>query len=319
MNAPSYLKLSDKEFKERIAQGKKELSSCSLCGNNCQVDRCAGSKGKCDLDDKLKISSANLHFGEEPPISGANGSGTIFLTGCCLSCVFCQNYPISQLNNGKMYYPEDFAEKCLELQEKGVHNINFVSPTQQVPQLIEGIYEAKKKGLKIPIVYNTGGYDSLDSLKLLDGIIDIYLPDFKYADNKTAFRYSQAKDYVGVARTAIAEMLRQVGHIKIDEKGIAERGVIIRHLVLPNNIAQTKSVFVIIKEDFTDKIHASIMGQYFPAHKACVEGPDRKVTDEEYSKAIQAVADLGFENVFTQDLDYDPGNITSSLSLRETK
>jgi putative pyruvate formate lyase activating enzyme len=302
----SYLNLSEENFLKRIEKGRQILKSCNLCGNLCRVDRLAGSSlGKCGIDGKLKVSSINLHYGEEPPISGSNGSGTVFLTGCCLSCVFCQNYPISQLRNGTVMESEGLGKAMVTLQERGAYNINFVSPTHQVPGIVEAIYHGRRLGLTIPIVYNTGGYDSKDCLELLDGIVDIYLPDFKYADNEVAMKISGVRNYFEVATEALSEMCRQVGDLATDVEGIATRGVMVRHLVLPEGQAQTKEVFRLIKDKITTKIHISLLGQYFPAYKSLqIDNLKRKITAQEYKKALADVIELGFENVYQQEIDF---------------
>jgi len=300
---PSYLFLSDSHFLKKIEKGKEILSRCTLCGNSCKVNRLQGEVGRCAIGSEVMVSSHNVHLGEEPPISGSKGSGTIFLTGCSLSCVFCQNYPISQFLNGKEISSQELATMMLDLQKRGVHNINFVTPTHQVPQIIEGVFLAKKKGFKIPIVYNTNGFDSNDCLELLEDIVDVYLPDFKYAKDKNAVSYSDATNYVETAKVAIKQMYEQVGNLIVDEDGIAKRGILLRHLILPKGLAQTKSVFKIIKEFLPLDIHISVMGQYFPAHKAKEAKIDRKISPEEYSKALDEVIELGFNNVYKQILD----------------
>jgi putative pyruvate formate lyase activating enzyme len=224
------------------------LAPCRLCPRECGVDRLSGEIGNCRAGLKVKVSSFHQHFGEEPPLVGRHGSGTIFLTHCNLHCVYCQNYEISQLGLGTETSLEDLGQMMLTLQERGCHNINFVTPTPWVPQLVEALAIAQEQGLDIPIVYNCGGYESVETLKLLEGIIDIYMPDIKYADNENACKYSASSDYWDVVRPALKEMYRQVGDL-IVEKGIAQRGLLIRHLVLPNRIAGSMKCFSFIKHE----------------------------------------------------------------------
>ncbi len=248
------------------------------------------------------ISSYNLHFGEEPVLSGTKGSGTIFLTNCTLRCVFCQNYPISQLGAGKEYTVEEMADMMLELQEAGAHNINFVTPSHFIPQILKAILIAAEKGLSIPIVYNTSGYDAVDALRLLDGVVDIYLPDIKYSDNEVAKKLSRAKSYVEINRAALKEMHRQVGDLVVDENGIAVRGLIVRHLVLPNELAGTKEAMEFLAREISPNTVVSLMSQYFPAHKA-YDFPEiaRTITAEEYLKAIKYMEEAGLKRGWIQE------------------
>jgi putative pyruvate formate lyase activating enzyme len=252
------------------------------------VNRLKGEEGHCRSGPGLKLASVNLHHGEEPPISGTNGSGTLFFSHCTLSCVFCQNYPVSQLGTGQVFSPEELAGEMLGLQKKGAHNINLVTATHQAASFLEALRSARASGLTIPIVYNTGGYDSPECLELLDGVVDVYLPDMKYASAEHALKYSSAPDYPRSNRLAVHEMFRQVGHLKTDGAGIALRGVIIRHLVLPSSIAGTEEVLRFIAAHFTRRAAISLMGQYFPAFRAN-EFPEisRKLTKIEYRRALQ--------------------------------
>jgi len=278
------------------------LESCRVCPRRCGVNRLKGQTGICGIGFLPSVSSDNLHFGEEPPISGKRGSGTIFLTGCSLGCSFCQNYPISRLGHGK---PVDFpklAGMMLRLQALGAHNINFVTPTHVGPQILAALSIAFRKGLRIPLVYNCGGYESVDMLKLFDGIVDIYLPDMKYADPKMASTYSHASDYPDVNRAAILEMHRQVGSLRLDEAGNAVRGLIIRHLVLPNAVAGTESVLQFIAERVSPETAVSLMRQYFPAHQAPgLPTVNRKITPREYARAKALLERFGLVNGWLQE------------------
>jgi putative pyruvate formate lyase activating enzyme len=297
---PSYLK--EKSLHRSSEKLNSMLSSCTVCPFKCGINRYKEKSGRCRSGYIPKISSCNIHHGEEPPISGSRGSGTIFLTGCPLRCSFCQNYPISQLRNGKEISIEELSSHIINLQDRGAHNINFVSPTHFVPQLVEALILAVKKGLKIPIVYNTGGYDDIEVLKCLDGIVDIYLPDMKYSDNARAKEYSNAPGYVEINQAAVEEMYRQVGELRTDEDDVAVRGIIIRHLVLPGNIPNTEKVLERIARISTS-IHVSLMSQYFPAYKAVkMDDLNRKLNEDEYQEASNILEDLGLVNGWMQPL-----------------
>jgi putative pyruvate formate lyase activating enzyme len=290
-------------FIERIDQLNKRLTSCRLCPHHCGVNRRAGQLGKCRAGTDLYISSANVHFGEEPPLSGTKGSGTIFFTHCNLACVFCQNYPISQLGNGNRSSVDELAATMLRLQQQGVHNINFVTPSHVVPQIVEAVHLARAKGLVIPLVYNCGGYEEVETLQLLDGIIDIYLPDAKYSDSALAEKYSSATDYWEINQKALREMYRQVGKLSIDDNGIARSGLLIRHLILPNNIAGSREVLEFIAHELSPKTYISLMAQYHPAHKSG-QYPElsRRITSEEYEEILSHMGRLGLENGWQQEL-----------------
>ena len=249
-----------------------------------------------------KIASANVHRGEEPPISGAKGSGTIFLSGCSLKCVFCQNFPISQLGNGEEITTRELARRMLKLQRQGVHNINFVTPSHFLPQTLAALWLAIPQGFDLPIVWNSSGYEKADLLRLLDGVVAIYLPDMKYSDDFQAGELSSAPGYCKVNRAAVREMLRQVGHLVVDEDGIAVRGLIIRHLVLPEGKAGSAETLRWIAEYLGSDTHIALMNQYFPAHKAlhCI-GMQRKVTSEEYDQAVEVLESLGLLNGWVQN------------------
>ena len=278
---------------------------CSLCPRRCNTDR-SKSVGFCGVSETSYIARAALHMWEEPCISGAKGSGTIFFCGCNLRCIFCQNHEIS--TRGKIpgaiaVDAQKTAEIMLALQKAGAHNVNFVTPTPHIPLIADAIQIARAEGLIIPIAFNTNSYVEVDSLKILDGLVDIYIPDFKYVTPELAKLVSGAEDYPEKAESAIAEMLRQVGHINFDENGMAKRGVLLRHLVLPGNIDETRRVLARVAEIFSSGISLSLMSQYFPAHKALSVPPfDRKLLPREYKRAVDYALSIGFSDVYTQKL-----------------
>ncbi len=276
------------------------LEKCNLCHYNCNVNR-NEKLGFCKCKVLPKIALANIHNWEEPCISGTRGSGTVFFSGCNLKCVFCQNHQISHENFGKEITINRLAEIFIELQNQKVHNINLVSPTPYVPQIIEAIKIAKSNGLSIPIVYNTNSYENLETIKSLNGYIDIYLPDLKYFDDEIAIKYSNAKDYFNTASLAISEMVKQVGQAKFDEHGIMKKGVIVRHLIIPGQILQTKRILNWIKQNLPKDTYISIMAQYFPTYKAkdFLE-INHKITKQEYNFVTSMLED--FENGYIQEL-----------------
>jgi len=292
---PSYLKLAESgELAKRAEQLSLRLTSCNLCPRECGVDRTAGEVGYCKAGAMTTISSAHPHFGEEEPLVGIHGSGTIFLTGCNLKCIYCQNYDISHLGVGEVISTNELAQRMLKLQKIGCHNINFVTPTHFVPQLVEGIDSAIKLGLKIPIVYNCGGYEKVETLKLLEDIVDIYMPDMKYGRSKEAQKYSGAKDYPEVCFNAVSEMHRQVGDLQLDDAGVAYRGLLIRHLVLPNDIAGSERVFKFISEKISKNSYINIMDQYRPEYDAWKFGElSRSVNRKEYEHAVELAKKVG--------------------------
>ncbi|MBO5141722.1 MAG: radical SAM protein [Clostridia bacterium] len=276
------------------------LKKCELCGFKCGIDRTKTS-GVCKCGEAPKLALVSKHMWEEPCISGEEGSGTIFFSGCNFSCVFCQNYKISQENFGKEITDERLAEIFLEQQARGVNNINLVSPTPYVPNIIKALDIAKSKGLNIPIVYNTNGYDSVQTIKMLEGYVDVYLPDLKYFDDEIAVKYSKCKNYFEIASDSIKEMIKQVGTPIFDENGIIKKGVIIRHLILPGNIMQTKKILKWIKENLPKDIYISIMAQYFPTYRAKEdEIINRKISKKEYDRVVDLLS--GFENGYIQEL-----------------
>lgn len=254
------------------------------------VDRLSGETGQCQIGAQARVYSYMAHRGEEKPLSGTRGSGTIFFSGCNLHCQYCQNSDISQDNYGMGVSADVLASMMLDLQSQGCHNINLVSPTHIVPQFLDALLVAVEEGLRLPIVYNTGGYDKVSSLQVLDGVIDIYLPDMKYADKDIAQRFSGVKDYPDTNRAALREMYRQVGDLEVDEKGIARRGLMVRHLVLPNELASTRAVAAFIAEEISTNTYINIMDQYRPEYNAC-NFPllNRRVTRKEYMQAVESV------------------------------
>lgn len=280
----------------------KLLEKCELCPRNCIVNRLKGEIGFCGATDKLKIARAALHMWEEPCISGENGSGTIFFSFCNLKCVYCQNYNISTKNHGKEITINRLSEIMLELQEKGANNINLVTPTHYVPQIIEAIKIAKNNNLGIPIVYNTSGYEKKETIKLLNGYIDIYLTDLKYYSDEYSCKYSKAKNYFKYAKESLEEMYRQIGNPKFNENGIMNKGIIVRHLVLPNLVDDSKQILDYLFNTYHNNIYISIMNQYTPLeHVKKYNELNRMITNEEYEKVIQYAIKLGIENAFIQE------------------
>ncbi len=283
-----------KDIKERVEQAYKLLQNCRVCPRRCGVDRLNGERGFCKVGKNPMVSSYNLHFGEEPPISGTRGSGTIFFTSCNLRCIYCQNFPISQLGHGLEMTTRNLAERMISLQSRGCHNINLVTPTHFVPQILEALSFAWDMGFDLPLVYNSSGYDSIEALRLLDGIIDVYLPDMRYSDNQVAKRLSSVEDYVEINRKALREMYRQVGNLVTDEEGLAQKGLLIRHLILPFDLAGSKKTFRFIKEEISALVYVSLMGQYFPSFKAKEDvSINRKITHEEYEQAEESFFESG--------------------------
>lgn len=284
----------------------QQLSNCVCCPRECGVDRLAGKIGYCRVPAEIWISHIGLHYGEEPPISGTRGSGTVFFTGCNLRCAFCQNYQISQEFRREEFRTlrvDELAEEMLRLQGMGAHNINFVSPSHMIFQMADSIVAARQSGLSIPIVYNSNGYDSVDALRQIRELVDIYLPDIKYLDNSIGKKYSGVKDYAEVIPGVLQEMLDQVGHLTMDEKGIATKGLLVRHLVLPGEMENSRKCLQFMA-DLSPDIFVSIMSQYSPQHKACdLPAINRKLTEKEYNVIVDAALDLGLENAFVQELE----------------
>jgi len=300
---PAYLKAHSSGFlKEVIEQAFEMLESCSICPRGCKVNRLQNELGFCATGLKPRVCNFMAHHGEEPPISGKNGSGTIFFSGCNMRCVYCQNYSFSQSGEGKEVEIEQLAGFMLQLQEAGCHNINLVTPTHVMPQILAALGMSIGEGLKIPLVYNTGGYELPEVIKMLDGIVDIYLPDMRYADNAMAIKYSKAPDYSGYNQQSVKEMHRQVGIADISSSGLIKRGMIIRHLVLPGNISGTDNVMRFIKEKISPKAYISLMSQYSPYHQAQeFKEIYRRITNREYRKAEDIMERYGLHNGWMQD------------------
>jgi putative pyruvate formate lyase activating enzyme len=296
---PAYLKLLENgQLKQRVEAAYERLSVCDVCAWECPVDRRAGQIGVCQTGVRAIVSSYGPHLGEEDPLRGWRGSGTIFFSRCNLRCQYCQNHDISQTGAGHEMEPEQLARIMLDLQSRGCHNINFVSPSHVVPQIMAAVLHAAQAGLRLPLVYNTGGYDSQVMLKLLDGIVDIYMPDMKYADPRLARQYSKIRDYPGVNRAAVREMHRQVGDLQLDDKGLATRGLLVRHLVLPNNLAGSAEIVSFLAEEISPNTYLNLMDQYRPAYKAH-HYPDlnRRITRDEYHAALQAAHQAGLQRL----------------------
>ena len=302
MSEPSYLRLyREGKLKDRIDKATELLRNCRLCPRECGVNRLSGETGFCQTGRRAKVASYNAHFGEESPLVGRSGSGTIFFSSCNLLCSFCQNYDISHLAEGVEVEPEQLAEMMTYLAGSGCHNINFVTPTHVVPQILEGLYIAIEHGLNVPLVYNTGGYDSVETLKILDGIFDIYMPDFKFWDQKMAEKFCNAFDYKEKAVDAIREMHRQVGDLEMNEAGIAVKGLLVRHLVMPNDAANTEEVMKFLADEISVNTYVNVMDQYRPCFSAKDDSIiNRRITAEEFEAAIDSAGKAGLKRL-------DPG------------
>lgn len=294
MPPPAYLLLSRGELASRADEAVARLERCEICPRHCRVNRLQDERGFCRIGRLARVYSYTPHFGEEPPLVGRGGSGTIFLSGCNLACVFCQNYDISQLDHGNEASAEALSRMMLRLQDLGCHNINFVTPTHVVPQILEALVLARDGGLELPLVYNSGGYDSAETLGLLDGVFDIYMPDAKYGSDEMAIKYSNAPRYTQHMKEAIREMHRQVGDLVLDEEGIALRGLLVRHLVLPGGAAGTAEVVRFLSEEISRKTYLNVMAQYRPEYNACSYPElDRRITLSEYREAVRLAAEAG--------------------------
>ena len=278
------------------------LESCNLCPRNCGVNRLNGNRGFCGASDKIRVARAALHYWEEPCISGEDGSGTVFFSHCTLKCVFCQNYDISQCEYGKEITTERLAEIFIELQEKGALNINLVTPTHDVVQIIVAIKQSRKHGLNLPIIYNSSGYEKVETIKLLKGYIDVYLPDLKYFNNKYSTKYSKAINYFQFAKEAIDEMVDQAGEVKFDENGIVQKGVIIRHLMLPGLLFDSKKIIDYIYNKYGNKVYISVMNQYTPLENV-KDYPEinKRLNSKHYDAMIDYAVSIGVENGFIQE------------------
>ncbi|MBI5487839.1 MAG: radical SAM protein [Deltaproteobacteria bacterium] len=301
-------RLTPEQTEERAGRLRELFARCEVCPWACRVDRRIERSGKCGMGTVPVVSSANLHRGEEPPLSGLRGSGTIFLAGCNLACRFCQNWPISHLRHGEPASIEELAGMMLTLERRGAHNVNLVTPTHFTPQIVEAVARARRGGLSVPLVWNSNGYERVEALRLLDGVVEIYLPDLKYADDEHAAAFSGAKDYWATATAAIAEMNRQVGRLVRDECGIAVRGLIIRHLVLPGGLSGTRRVLQWVAEHLPPGTALSLMGQYFPAGEAVGDRRiGRKLSPEEYADACALLDEFPEIEGWTQDMSLPGG------------
>lgn len=295
MFEPAYIAtLKERALQNKVDRAREMLKDCQVCPRECRVNRLEGELGFCELGAKAMVSSAHPHFGEESPLVGSNGSGTIFLTSCNLRCVFCQNFEISHEMDGTEAEPGQVAKLMLELQRMGCHNINFVTPSPQVPQILEAISLAAGAGLKVPIVYNTGGYDQVETLELLEGVVDIYMPDLKFMDSQISDTLMGAPDYPGVVKDAIREMYRQVGDLQINESGLATRGLLVRHLVMPNGVADTREAMRFLAQEISTSTYVNIMDQYRPCGRAYEHSAtSRSTTRAEYIQALEMAKEEG--------------------------
>ena len=297
--------VSQIELDRRIEAAYQLLEHCRVCPRECGVNRLKNDKmGFCRSGLNPVVSSASPHHGEEPPLSGTKGSGTIFFTNCSQRCVYCQNYPISQMGNGVERTPGELACQMMSLQDAGCHNLNLVTPTHFMPQILKSLALAKERGFNLPIVWNSSGYESVEALRLLDGIVDIYLPDMRYSDNAPAMKYSAAPHYVEINQTAIKEMYRQVGNFVLDDNGLAKRGLIIRHLILPGGISGTEGIMKFLAKEISKDVYISLMSQYFPAYRAKeFKEINRRITVEEYEEAYRIMRKYGLENGWVQEIE----------------
>lgn len=297
--------ITQKELAERIDVAYGLLEQCRICPRECGMNRLKDDRlGFCSSGLNVKVASVSPHFGEEPPLTGTKGSGTVFFANCSLRCLYCQNYPISQLGNGVERTPGELACQMLWLQEQGCHNLNLVTPTHFMPQILKALFIAREREFRLPVVWNSSGYESLEALRLLEGIVDIYLPDMRYSDDRSAMKYSLASNYVEVNRAAVKEMYRQVGDLVMDQDGIALRGLIVRHLVLPEYLSGTEGVMGFLSRRVSKNVHVSLMAQYFPSYRAA-EHPElaRKVTAKEFGDAHRIMERHGLENGWVQEHD----------------
>jgi len=286
------------KLRERIDAAVSLLESCSVCPRICNVNRLTADVGKCQTPREAMVSSYGPHFGEEAPLVGKHGSGTIFFTNCNLRCLFCQNYSISQLGQGQNVSKEELARIMLFLQAEGCHNINLVSPTHVVPQVLEALELAAESGLHLPLVYNSGGHDSVETLRILDGVIDIYMPDMKYDDEETARELSDVDNYLEINRAAIKEMHRQTGDLEVDGEGVAQRGLLIRHLVLPHGLAGTKSIMSFLSNEVSRNTYVNIMDQYHPCYKAFqIPSLRRRISSAEFHEALSLAREAGISRL----------------------
>jgi putative pyruvate formate lyase activating enzyme len=282
------------ELVGRAEKARALLAECTLCPRKCRVNRLEGEEGYCLVGAEAEVASVGPHFGEEAPLVGSNGSGTIFLSSCNLRCCFCQNFDISQQQRGRTLTPRALGKLMVDLQVSGCHNINFVTPTHQLPAILEGLIQAVDGGLSVPLVYNSSGYDSVDSLKLLDGIFDIYMPDLKTLSSEVAEKYMNAPDYPEAVKAALKEMHRQVGDLALNSRGIAMRGILLRHLVMPEGKATTREAMTFLRDEISPNTYVNIMAQYRPAGESSnFPEIDRAITGSEYQEALAIAAEVG--------------------------
>ncbi|MFC7046351.1 radical SAM protein [Halobacteriaceae archaeon GCM10025711] len=307
LGTPRYRQLDPDEFDRRVAALRERYADCDLCAHACGVDRTAGKTGVCGVDDTAVVASAFAHTGEEACLSGTRGSGTVFLSHCNLRCAFCQNYDVSQEGDGRATTPEAIVERILDLAARGCHNVNFVTPTHFAPTLADAVRIASDRGLSIPVVWNCGGYENPTVLELLDGVVDIYMPDVKWADDEAARRYSGAPDYWDHARASLREMHRQVGDLTTDADGLATGGLLVRHLVMPGHVESAKRILAFVAEELSPDTYVNLMAQYRPAYRVPrddrYEAIDRRVSRAEYAEVVAHARDLGLTRL---DVD-DPG------------
>ncbi|SFC49030.1 putative pyruvate formate lyase activating enzyme [Halobiforma haloterrestris] len=299
---PNYRDLEDDEFRERIEDLRGRYADCDLCAYDCRVDRTAGEHGTCQVDDTAYVSTYFPHFGEEEPLKGHNGSGTIFLANCNMKCVFCQNFETSHEAEGDPATAEEIAEMALELEARGCHNVNFVSPTHHSPHLVEAVKIARDRGLGVPIVWNCGGYERVEILERLEGVVDIYMPDVKWGDDAAAAKYSKAPGYWSNVTDSLREMHRQVGDLAVDDTGLATEGLLVRHLVMPNHVESAKRVLEFLAEEISRETFVDVMAQYRPYYKAAEEEfyaeIDRPITETEYREVVDHAREVGLENLY---------------------
>ncbi len=302
---PNYRRLPAGELRRRAAELRERYADCDLCAYDCRVDRTAGETGACRVDDTAHVSSYFPHFGEEDVLRGTNGSGTIFLAHCNMKCVFCQNFETSHEAEGEPATPEEIAEMALELEARGCHNVNFVSPTHHSPHLVEAVRIARDRGLDLPVVWNCGGYERPEILERLEGVVDVYMPDVKWSDDGAAATYSKAPNYWTNVRESLREMHRQVGDLEIDDTGLATGGLLVRHLVMPGGVENAKGVLEFVADDISEETFVNVMAQYRPHYEAKTEDRyaeiGRRITRAEYREVVEFAREVGLER-----LTYDP-------------
>jgi len=302
MPEPSFISLAENGvLEERARAARASLSSCRLCPRECGVDRLAGQVGFCHAGATARVYRHMVHNGEEPPISGHGGSGTVFLSHCTMRCCYCQNHVMSQEGDGIDRTVDELADMIAALRGAGCHNVNYVSPTQFLPHILESLLAAWREGVVLPVVWNTSGYEIPAALELLDGVVDVYLADIRYTDNEVARELSETPDYVEVSRAALVEMQRQVGTLEMDDEGIAERGLVVRHLVLPGGRSGTQEAMRFVAASLGPETYVSLMAQYYPAYRAAgITGVDRRITRDEWAEAVQALEEAGLGNGWVQ-------------------